>query len=335
MIIKKRIGIFIIAASKQISDVLMQIIEKEEQFSFEGISYDLNSAVQTIKKKPVNILIIDSGINEINFDLTLKKISEECPTPIIFLLSSNKIINSGRTEIPYDTVLKPVLGENILGFLQELQVKIKILSTKKVDKTPLINHNLDTPNKSNKIIAIGASTGGVEALAHVLYQLPENIPGIVIVQHMPPKFSKLFADRLNTNCKILVKEARDGDEVKQGVALIAAGDYHLKVLKSGDRYIVKSYMGEKVSGHCPSVDVLFDSVADAAGPNAIGVILTGMGSDGARGLLSMRERGAITLGQDRSSCVVYGMPMEAFNLGAVMKQISLNNVAKELISLTK
>lgn len=335
MIIKKKIGIFILGASKQFTEILMKIIEKEEQFTFEGVSYDLMSAIQSMKKKSVDVLIIDSGINHIDFNLVFKKISEEYPTSLIFLLSPEQDINPSIRGIPYDIVLKPNSEENFLGFMQELQVKIKIISTKRIDKMSQVNHNQNFNVKSNKIIAIGASTGGVEALSHILYQLPENTPGIVIVQHMPPKFSRIFADRLNSKCKILVKEASDGDEIKQGLALIAAGDYHLKVLRSGDKYIVKSYMGDKVSGHCPSVDVLFDSVAETVGSNAIGVILTGMGSDGAKGLLAMRAKGAITLGQDKNSCVVYGMPMEAFNLGAVMKQVSLENVAKELMALTK
>lgn len=335
MIKKKIIGVFIIAASKQMTDILSDIINKDASFNFEGVSYDLTSAIQVIKRKSVNVLIVDSSINNIDFNSIIKKITEEYPIPIIFLLSPGQAINSKRKEIPFETVLKPVLGENITGFIQELQVKIKIISTERVDKTASINNSNGKLTVKNKIIAIGASTGGVEALALVLQQLPKTIAGIVIVQHIPPHFSRLFAERLNANCQIMVKEACDGDEIKQGLALIAAGDRHLKVVKSGEKYIVKSYFGDRVSGHCPSVDVLFHSVAEAVGADAIGVILTGMGSDGARGLLSMRENGAFTLGQDKDSCVIYGMPMEAYNLGAVVKQISLKNVAKALVELTK
>lgn len=336
MINKKNIGIFIIAASKQMTDILLTIVEKDINLNFQGVSYDLASAVQTMKRKSVNVIIIDSALNNIDFDSVIKKIAEEYPVPIIFLLSTGQRIDSNRKDIPFETILKPVLGESLSGFVQELQVKIKIISMEKVDKTASLNIGT-TKNygKSNKIIAIGASTGGVEALSHVLHQFPETIAGIVIVQHIPPHFSRLFAERLNGSCKIAVKEARDGDEIKPGLALIAPGDSHMRVIKAGDKYIVKCYFGEKVSGHCPSVDVLFESVAESAGANAIGVILTGMGADGANGLLSMRKKGAYTIGQDKDSCVIYGMPMEAYKLGAVTKQVPLSGVARELIGLTK
>ncbi|OQA14374.1 MAG: Chemotaxis response regulator protein-glutamate methylesterase [bacterium ADurb.Bin363] len=247
------------------------------------------------------------------------------------------MITAAKREIPYDSVIKPVMiGEKEnerlnVGFLNELIVKIKILSTAKIEKKEIVK----SENGNGKIIAIGASTGGVEAIQHLLIGLPNTLPGIVIVQHIPPNFSRLFAERLNGTCKMRVKEAEDGEEVVSGTAIVAAGDKHMKIIKKGEKYIVKCYFGEKVSGHCPSVDVLFESVAEAAGTNAIGVILTGMGADGARGMRSLRKKGAYTIGQDEKSCVIYGMPMEAHKLGGVVKQLPLSAIGKELIEKSR
>ncbi len=186
---------------------------------------------------------------------------------------------------------------------------------------------------TNKILAIGASTGGTEALKDVLMGLPRNAPGTVIVQHMPANFTAPFAQRLNSTCAMEVREAKNGDSITPGVVLIAPGDYHMVVRRSGARYYVEIGSGEKVSGHRPSVDVLFNSVAKIAGANAIGVILTGMGSDGAKGLLSMKNAGARTVGQDESSSIVYGMPKVAHDIGAVERQVPLERVANTILSL--
>jgi len=183
-----------------------------------------------------------------------------------------------------------------------------------------------TPFAKQVIIALGASTGGTEATLVVMKDLPANTPGMVIVQHMPPGFTKMYADRLNGLCRMQVREAKDGDRIEQGLALIAPGDMQMEVVAQGPYYSVKCYPGQKVSGHCPSVDVLFRSTAKAAGKNAVGIIMTGMGRDGADGLLEMRQKGAFTIGQDEESCVVYGMPMVANEIGAVEKQASCENI---------
>jgi len=184
----------------------------------------------------------------------------------------------------------------------------------------------------NTIIAIGASTGGTEAILTVLKDLPENTPGIVIVQHMPAYFTAMYAERLNKICKIRVREAKDGDRVEQGLALLApGGDRQMRVHKDARGYYVRLTQEEKVSGHCPSVDVLFESVAKAAGKDSVGVILTGMGGDGAKSLLLMRKQGAYTIGQDQESCVVYGMPMVAYNLGAVVDQLPLSQIGSAIL----
>lgn len=195
-------------------------------------------------------------------------------------------------------------------------------------KVPLTLNRLVDPNI---VIAIGASTGGTEAILEVVQNLPENTPGIVIVQHMPPVFTKMYAQRLDRICKMSVKEAANGDRVERGLIIIGAGEFHLRLSKDANGYYVRSEPGPKVSGHCPSVDVLFESVASTAGSNAMGVILTGMGSDGASGLLKMRQAGAYTVGQDKDSCVVYGMPMVAFNNGAVRTQLPLGEIGGEIV----
>jgi len=185
---------------------------------------------------------------------------------------------------------------------------------------------------TDKIIAIGASTGGPEALRLILEAMPCEVPGMVLVQHMPEGFTAAFAQRLNQTCAIEVKEAQNGDRIVSGQALLAPGNRHATVERDGTHYVVKIVDGPLVSRHRPSVDVLFRSVAQSAGANAIGVILTGMGSDGARGLVEMKNAGALTIAQDESSCVVFGMPKEAIERGAVDKVAALSRIPHEILS---
>lgn len=183
------------------------------------------------------------------------------------------------------------------------------------------------------MIAIGASTGGTEAIFEVVKRFKRDIPGVVIVQHMPPGFTKMYADRLNNQCEVAVKEAATGDRVLPGQVLIAPGDRHMRLVKVNGEYQVECKGTDRVNGHCPSVEVLFESVAKVAGRNAVGVILTGMGGDGGKGLLSMRNAGAPTIGQDEATCVVYGMPKVAFDLGAVQIQKPVTAIAGEVYRL--
>lgn len=185
--------------------------------------------------------------------------------------------------------------------------------------------------KSDLVVALGASTGGTEALEQVIKQFPADFPPLLVVQHMPAGFTKLYAERLNKSCKMEVKEAVDGERLRQGLAIIGAGEHQLRLMCDSGGYYITSRPGEKVSGHCPSVDVLFTSVAENAKGCAIGAILTGMGKDGAQGLLKMRQTGAFTVGQDKQSCVVYGMPMEAYNIGAVQVQAPLDRIASVIM----
>lgn len=184
----------------------------------------------------------------------------------------------------------------------------------------------------NKLIAIGASTGGTEAIIQVVKALPPDTPPVLIVQHMPTKFTQLYAERLDSICRMRVKEAEDNDRVVPGQIIIGEGGKQMTLKKDARGYYIRSLPGEKVSGHCPSVDVLFNSVAEIAGKNAIGVILTGMGADGAKGITEMRAKGAFTIGQNKETCVVYGMPMEAFRLGGITKQLPLDAITNSILT---
>ena len=226
-----------------------------------------------------------------------------------------------------DACNKPKVDYAILGYGEE---NPHVRSTSK--QIPVVEVKGKTSAKID-LIAIGASTGGTEALAKVLKELVPPLPPIVIVQHIPPMFSKLFADRLHNECHISVKEAQNGDKLEPNWAYVAPGDKQMKVKNFGGNMQLDVNHGPKVNGHCPSVDVLFDSVADQIGNNALGVILTGMGADGANGLLKMRQQGAATIGQDEASCVVYGMPRAAYEKGAVERQLSLSGIASMITTV--
>jgi two-component system chemotaxis response regulator CheB len=238
-----------------------------------------------------------------------------------------------------DFVTKPKIDikNGTVGLADEIIAKLKIAARAKVrprqklgveEKARLNALRSEALAKSTqKVVAIGASTGGTEALREVLTALPADAPGIVIVQHMPEHFTRAFAQRLDKLCQIRVQEARDGDRILPGHALIAPGNYHMRVNRNGAHYNVEVFMGEPVNRHRPSVDVLFNSCARQLGRNVVGVIMTGMGDDGARGLLAMRNAGAATVAQDEASSVVFGMPKEAIEIGAVSDVIALPHIA--------
>ena len=219
--------------------------------------------------------------------------------------------------------------------LQEIDPELPIKQ-----RRPSLDRELKPSDKiairtTNKVIAIGASTGGTQALKAIFTSLPANGPGIVVVQHMPAVFTRMFADRLNEQCQMQVKEAEDGDTVQPGRILIAPGNYHMLLRRSGARYYVSMRGGGQVCYHKPSVEVMFRSVAKEAGPNAVGVLLTGMGYDGARGLLEMKQCGAKTIAQDEKTCVVFGMPKEAIDLGAVDKVLPLDRIPDEMLRMAQ
>lgn len=271
----------------------------------------------------------------------MKRLMPQYPLPVVMISSLNNKVFDALEAGAVDFVNKPsnLTRDQLNDFLsQELAAKVKIASTakvgklKRVDSTAVMSHVTPVGGR-DRIVAIGASTGGTEAIFEVVKRFKRDIPGVVIVQHMPPGFTQMYADRLNNQCEVAVKEAQTGDRVMQGQVLIAPGDRQMRLVKVGDGYQVECRGTEKVSGHCPSVDVLFSSVAKAAGNKAVGAILTGMGGDGAKGLLEMRNAGALTVGQDEATCVVYGMPKVAFDIGAVQQQAPITAIAGKIYSL--
>ncbi|WP_295055822.1 chemotaxis response regulator protein-glutamate methylesterase [Sulfuricurvum sp.] len=337
------IRVLIVDDSATARAVLREILESDPAIEVVATASDAYVARDKIVELKPDVVCLDVEMPRMDGITFLKRLMHYMPIPVVMVSSLTQ--NGARTTLEaleagaVDFVGKPHshIYDGVETMREELLSKIKMASRVRV--RPRLLQSIQQANTTslaettNKILAIGASTGGTEALKDLLMGLPRNAPGTIIVQHMPSNFTGPFAERLNGLCAMEVREARNGDSITPGVALIAPGDYHMVVRRSGARYYVEIGSGEKVSGHRPSVDVLFNSVAKIAGVNAIGVILTGMGGDGARGLLSMRNAGSRTLGQDESSCVVYGMPKVAFDIGAVEKQLPLNKIAQEIITL--
>ncbi len=334
-----KIRVLIVDDSILFREVLLRGLSSDPDIEVVATANDPYDARDKIISTKPDVMTCDVEMPKMNGIEFISRLMPQYPLPIIVVSSTSGTVFDAMNAGAVDFVGKPDLSSvnSVENFINELIVKIKIASNAKVH-----NNDAETTVKKiisneiagkGKIIAIGASTGGTEAIYAVLKNLPADSPGIVIVQHIPPNFSRMFAERLNTQTNLTVKEARTGDFVERGHVLIAPGDQHMIIRHVGDRYKVECFAGEKVNGHCPSVDVLFESVAKEAGKNAVGVILTGMGYDGAKGLMSMRRKGARTLGQDEKSCVVYGMPKVAFNIGAVEKQSSLDNMAYSIYKM--
>jgi two-component system chemotaxis response regulator CheB len=268
----------------------------------------------------------------------IRRLLPQYPIPVIVVSTVNNAVFDAMNAGAVDFVTKPDVQspKSIEKFINDMVGKIKVAAGAKVTQQRIVQSGCIAAVDdfdSNWVIAIGASTGGTEAIYNIIKYLPPTTPGIIIVQHIPPVFSRMFAERLNSQTHFKVKEAQTGDYLEQGKVLIAPGDQHIKIKKLGDKYKVECLQGDKVNGHCPSIDVLYESVAKEAGNKAIGIILTGMGYDGAKGLLSMRRAGAKTIGQDQSSCVVYGMPKVAYNIGAVENQLPLGSMANMIYAI--
>lgn len=338
MRLKQRIKVLIVDDSLVFRESLSREIAKDPDIEVVGTATDPYMARDLIIKLKPDVLTLDVEMPKMNGIEFLKKLMPQYPLPVIVVSSVSQNVLDALDAGAVEFVTKPNVTRpgGMASFVNELIIKIKIASTAKVgnlkrDYTPshpITNQGVDT---MNTVIAIGASTGGTDAIHAVISALPRDMPPIIIVQHMPPVFTKLYAERLNNTCELEVKEAEDGDALKPGRVLIAPGNYQMRLAKRGGAYIVRCTQEEKVSGHCPSVDVLFDSVADIAGKQSIGVILTGMGRDGANGLLKMKKKGAYTIGQDEKTSIVYGMPMVAFNIGGVERQLPLDRIADEII----
>lgn len=337
------IRVLVVEDSIVFRELLVQNLNKDPAIEVVATAKDPFEARDKILLHKPDVMTLDVELPRMNGIEFLRKLMPQYPLPVVVISSLSDKVFDAMHAGAVDFVAKPAVSsrEQLEDFIRnELLVKIKIASTAKISnikRTVMMaqqeQHSLSN-DKSNLIVAIGASTGGTEATFEVVKDYNVDIPGIVCVQHMPPGFTEMYAKRLNDQCRIQVKEAETGDRVLPGHMLIApGGDRHMRLVKVNGGYQVEVKAGPRVNGHCPSVDVLFESVAKAAGPDAVGIILTGMGGDGAKGLLAMRKAGARTIGQDESTCVVYGMPKVAYDLGAVEHQDKLTDIAKRTYSL--
>ena len=340
----RRIKVLVVDDSLIFREVLARGISTDPYIEVVAKAVDPFDARDKILEYSPDVMTCDIEMPKMNGIEFIKRLLPQYPLPVVVVSSVSAAVFEAMKAGAVDFVTKPNVQsvQDVEGFIHELIQKIKIAAKAKIPKfvgqsvsNVVEQGTSEGTSVEGRLIAIGASTGGTEAVFNILKVLPSQIPGIVVAQHIPPIFSRMFADRLNDTTQLRVKEAQTGDYVDQGSVLIAPGGKHMRLKKVGERYRVECYEGEKVNGHCPSIDVLFQSVAKEVGEGAIGVILTGMGYDGAKGLLTMRRKGARTIGQDEKSSVVYGMPKVAFEIGAVEKQIPLETMAQALITLLR
>lgn len=352
------IRVLIVDDSAVVRQVVTQLLSADKSLSVMGAVPDPVFAIERMNKEWPDVIVLDVEMPRMDGVTFLRKIMSERPTPVV--ICSTLTTQGAETTMQamaagaVSIVAKPkaALKQTLLDGADDLVSVVKAAARARVrrisdaSKAPVkvaaklsadavlpgVNANARAMiETTDRIVALGSSTGGTQALESVLSALPSDSPGIVIVQHMPEAFTAAFAQRLNKVCDIEVREAAAGDRVHSGRALIAPGGRHLVLERSGAQYRVNVIDGPPVSRHRPSVDVLFRSVARAAGRNALGIIMTGMGDDGARGLKEMREAGARTIGQDEDSCVVYGMPKEALKQGAVEREISLDDIPAAIL----
>jgi two-component system chemotaxis response regulator CheB len=348
----KTINVMIIDDSAVVRQTLVDILSSDPHIKVMATATDPFDAAERLREGIPDVITLDVEMPRMDGITFLKKLMLQHPIPVVMCSSLTEkgsdlafqALEAGAVEI----IQKPKLGT--MKFLVESQVRIcdavkaaaqarvrKLGTGKGISSVRQTNRTIQAvvPSKATgeKVVVIGASTGGTEALKVFLESLPADSPGILIVQHMPEKFTATFARRLNGICRVNVKEAADGDAVARGQVLIAPGNHHARLKQRSSGYFVDVTDGPLVSRHRPSVDVLFGSAAEAAGENAIGIILTGMGDDGAKGMLVMKKAGAATIAQDEESCVVFGMPKEAIKLGAVDQVLSLETISEEVIKV--
>ncbi|EQB87234.1 two-component system chemotaxis response regulator CheB [Clostridium punense] len=341
MVIERRIKVLIVDDSMFFREVMARGLGSDPYIQIIATAQDPFEARDKILKYEPDVITCDIEMPKMNGIEFIKRLLPQYPIPVIVVSTISEAVFDAMRVGAVDFISKPSSSSvtAIEKFLYELIEKIKIASQAQLQENLYSLSNMKSIDNikvgSDKIVAIGASTGGTEAIYSILKQLPKDFPGIVITQHIPPVFSRMFAERLNAQTELYCKEAHNGDYIEQGKVLIAPGDQHMRVKKFGDKYKVEVFSGDKVNGHCPSVDVLFESMAKELGPRGVGIILTGMGYDGAKGLLNLRRKGGRTIGQDEKSSVVYGMPKAAFNIGAVEKQCTLENLPKALYSMIR
>jgi len=349
----KKIKVLIVDDSAVVRQTLSDIISSDPQLEVMATAADPFIAAERIKDEVPDVITLDVEMPKMDGITFLQKIMQQHPIPVVICSSlagtgsetALKALESGAVEI----IPKPRMG--VKKFLEESRVlvcdAVKAASMARVRHISATAHKVEPKltadavirkpamkamvQTTEKVVVVGASTGGTEALKVFLESMPLDAPGIVIVQHMPENFTAAFSRRLDGICRISVKEAENNDTVFRGRALIAPGNRHMLLKRSGARYFVEIKDGPLVSRHRPSVDVLFRSSAQYAGRNAVGVIMTGMGDDGARGLHEMKEAGAFTIAQDEESCIVFGMPKKAIELGAVDKVVSLKEISRVVL----
>ncbi|PKK89928.1 MAG: chemotaxis response regulator protein-glutamate methylesterase [Candidatus Wallbacteria bacterium HGW-Wallbacteria-1] len=341
----RKIRVLIVDDSAVVRQIFTRELSRDPAIEVVGTAPDPYVARDKVVSLKPDVITLDVEMPRMDGITFLKKLMVHFPMPVIVVSSltakGGELALEALEAGAVDVMAKPGAAYTVGDMSVELIEKIKgasrivVSRQKKVATPPAAVKTLAMTRTTNKIIAIGASTGGTQALTKVLTALPANSPGILIVQHMPEHFTRSFADRLNQLCSIEVKEAQNGDMVSPGRCLIAPGNFHMLLKRSGANYLVDVKTGPLVSGHRPSVDVLFKSVAMYAGRNAVGVIMTGMGADGSRGLLEMRQSGARTLAQDENSCIVYGMPKEAVAIGAAEQVLHLDGIAARMLDMAR
>jgi two-component system chemotaxis response regulator CheB len=357
------ITVLIVDDSAVVRQTLKQIFEEDKGIEVIGVAADPLIALKKLETVRPDVITLDIEMPRMDGLTFLKKIMSENPIPVIICSSkSEKGSDNALNALDYgavDIIQKPKMGTK--QFLQDSKIRlidaVKAASMARIHKTVVRSHPLNENRQiqpkltadailaksmgpshidtTEKIIVVGASTGGTEALKTFLEFMPIDAPGIVIVQHMPENFTKAFAQRLNGICDLEIKEAADNDTIIRGRALIAPGNKHCLIKRSGARYFVEIKDGPLVCRHRPSVDVLFRSASRFVGKNAVGVIMTGMGDDGARGMKEMKENGSFNIAQDEESCIVFGMPNEAIKRGGVDKIIPLDQIAAASLTAAK
>ncbi len=336
----QKVKVLIVDDSQVTRSILLRELSKDPELEIVGTAEDAYSARDKILELNPDVITLDIGMPRMDGLTFLEKLMHSRPIPVVILSALDmemaevalKAIELGAIEVMSKS------GFNAPGKFKEMVTiladKIKAAALAKaaaLGSSGTIFNQGELAHAKTKIVVIGASTGGTEAVRFILKRLPNDFPPIVIVQHMPEYITQNFAESMDRESKIQVREAKDGDVLKPGLALVARGNFHLTLKGNSGAYFVQVKDGELVCRQRPSVDVLFDSVAECAGADAVGVILTGMGKDGAKGLLHMKEKGAYTIAQDEASCVVYGMPKEAVELKAVKKVLPLDKIPEALM----
>jgi two-component system chemotaxis response regulator CheB len=358
----RKIRVLVVDDSAVVRQVVTQTLSRDPNIEVIGAALDPVFALEKMKTNWPDVIVLDLEMPRMDGLTFLRRIMAERPTPVVICSSlaekGAQVALDALAAGAVSIITKPKVGlKSFLdGAANDIIQAVKAAAHSRpgrrasaavasLSPSPSLSadvilpaaHNASAPlgRTTDRLVAIGTSTGGTQALEAVLTALPVDTPGVVVVQHMPEKFTAMFAQRLNSLCKIEVREARSGDRVLPGLALIAPGGRHMMVKRNGAQYVVDVVDGPLVNRHKPSVDVLFRSVAKCAGHNALGIIMTGMGDDGARGLKEMRDAGAHTLAEDESTCVVFGMPKEAIRLGGAAEVLPLTRMAEGIGRFTR